>query len=427
MIACPVNCSSRYDLVLASARHAQRQWASFPLGTRLAVIKELRHRLAENADWFATLAGSVLGRPVAEKLVSEVLPLADGCRWLETKSKRLLAPRRHGRIGRPLWLHGVRFEVQRRPFGVVLVIGPGNYPLFLPAIQALYALVAGNAVLIKPAPGTRSVCRAFARLAQQSGIDPALLVILPENLSAAEETIREGVDKVVFTGSSENGRSVLKKLAEVGTPSVMELSGEDAVVVFADADLNLAMRALDFACRLNGGNTCMTPRRILAHRTIADGLQKELAEFPCSLPLDIFSTEDEALDLLDRSRYALGVSLFGSDLESAHAFADRVQAGFVVLNDIIVPTADPRMPFGGMRNSGFGTTRGPEGLLEMTCPHVVAMRSGRLRPHYDAPEPDDARLFTSYIRTAHGRNRLETIPELVGALLRRCRNKKKLP
>ncbi len=101
---------------------------------------------------------------MAEKLVSEVLPLADACRWLEKNAARVLASRRCGKSQRPFWLKGVSFEVQRMPFGVVLVIGPGNYPLFLPAVHALHALAAGNAVLLKPAPGTRSVAIMFAKL-----------------------------------------------------------------------------------------------------------------------------------------------------------------------------------------------------------------------------------------------------------------------
>src|SRR5690606_12302557 len=97
----------------------------------------------------------------------------------------ILAPKRHGKRGRPFWLQGATFEVQRQPFGVVLVIGPGNYPLFLPAVQALQALVAGNAVLLKRAPRTRAVALAFVRLVGDTGLDADLLTILPETVDAA--------------------------------------------------------------------------------------------------------------------------------------------------------------------------------------------------------------------------------------------------
>ena len=168
----------------AEARAAQADLEITPIRQRLTLIRELRHLIAQNAGALASAAAAVNNRPHAEKLVSEVLPLADACRWLERNAERVLAPRRGGKRGRPLWLQGVSFEVQRKPFGLVLVIGPGNYPLFLPAVHSLHALVAGNAVLLKPAPGTREVAVAFADLARGAGLDPALLTILPESVDA---------------------------------------------------------------------------------------------------------------------------------------------------------------------------------------------------------------------------------------------------
>jgi aldehyde dehydrogenase (NAD+) len=121
-------------------------------------------------------------------------------------------------------LRGFSFEVQRQAFGLVLVIGPGNYPLFLPGVHAIHALVAGNAVLLKPAPGTRNVALLFVRLTSLAGLDPALLTVLPDSADAARDAIAAGVDKVIFTGSSDNGRHVFADLAKSNTPAIMELS-----------------------------------------------------------------------------------------------------------------------------------------------------------------------------------------------------------
>ncbi|RYD36610.1 MAG: aldehyde dehydrogenase family protein, partial [Verrucomicrobiaceae bacterium] len=154
-------------------REAQLRWEETPVRGRLVFIRRLRHLIAENAESLAAEAAAVRDRPLAEKLVSEVLPLADACQWLERNAARVLAPRLHGAKGRPLWLHGMDFEVRRRPFGTVLIIGPGNYPLFLPAVHTLHALVAGNAVRLKPAPGTRRVALALARLAFEAGLPSA--------------------------------------------------------------------------------------------------------------------------------------------------------------------------------------------------------------------------------------------------------------
>jgi acyl-CoA reductase-like NAD-dependent aldehyde dehydrogenase len=384
------------------------------------VIRELRHLIAENADALAASAAAVSDRPIAEKLTSEVLPLADACRWLERAAARVLAPRRCGLRGRPLWLGGVSLEVQRQPFGTVLVIGPGNYPLFLPAVHVLHALVAGNAVLLKPAPGTREVALLFADLTRAAGLDPALLVILPDTVTAANDAIYEGVDKVIFTGSSGNGRNVLASLAATNTPSVMELSGEDAVIVLADADLDLVVRALRFGTQLNDGNTCIAPRRLIVVEGAYGDLLARLsaAYFPAPL-MERVRDDDGALESANANDFGLGASIFSRNIAKARVFAARIKTGFVLINDLIAPTADPRMPFGGVKASGFGSTRGDEGLLEMTFPHGIATRSGRSHRHLDEIVVRDAHFFSAYIRAAHGRNRIAATREFAGALLRK--------
>ena len=295
----------------AETRAVQARWALTPIRERLRVVRELRHLIAENADALAVAAGAVSGRPLAEKLVSEVLPLADACRWLERNAGRVLLPRRCGKRGRPFWLQGVSFDVQRQPLGVVLVIGPGNYPLFLPAVHSLHALIAGNAVLLKPAPGTREVALAFSNLAHGAGLDPALLTILPESVEAARRAIADGVDKVIFTGSSENGREVLSALAGTNTPSVMELSGQDAVLVLADADLELVVRALRFGTRLNAGETCIAPRRLVVVQSIADDLLARLsaAHVP-RLLVERVRDDATAVHRANAAGCALGASIF---------------------------------------------------------------------------------------------------------------------
>jgi aldehyde dehydrogenase (NAD+) len=359
----------------------------------------------------------VASRPPAEKLASEVLPLADACRWLERRATRVLASRVCGVAGRPLWLHGLRFEVQRKPFGTVLVIGPGNYPLFLPAVHALHALVAGNAVLLKPAPGTTDAAVECAELTRRAGLDSRLLTILPEAIQVAQRVV---ADKVVFTGSSTNGRKVLERLARTNTPAVMELSGEDVVLLLADADVELAIRAMKFGMRLNGGATCMAPRRVIAVEPLASSFRVRMfQEGLAELRLEPASTEDMAVQRIAAGHFGLGVSIFSRNLSRAQALARRLPCGFVLVNDLIVPTADPRMPFGGVKASGFGVTRGEEGLLEMTHPHVVAVRHGGLRPHFEELREGDERLFSSYIALTHGcgRRRLAALGQLIIAAL----------
>jgi len=403
---------------LTGARNAQAWWALQPIPARIDFLRELRHLVAAHATELASTAAAVSGRPLAEKLASEVLPLADACLWLERRMSRVLAPRRCEREGRPFWMRGMSFEVQRQPFGVV--IGPANYPLFLPAVQTLHALAAGNAVLLKPAPRTYPVASAFAELTLSAGLGRGLLAILPESVEAAQSAVAQGVDKVIFTGSSENGRDLQRQLAATSTPAVMELSGEDA-------DLELVVRALRFGLRWNAGNTCIAPRRLIVVEQLADELLARLSRAGIP-PLSFVRVPDEpaAVQCASEARFALGVSIFSREIAKACALAPRIKGGFVLINDLIVPTADPRMPFGGVKASGFGVTRGDEGLLEMTFPHVVALRRGKWHPHFDQLGADAAQLFSSYIFAVHGkgRRRLGALRKLLSVSIGNSRSRK---
>lgn len=100
------------------------------------------------------------------------------------------------------------------------------------------------------------------------------------------------------------------------------------------------------------------------------------------------------------SAYALGAAVFG-DEQAAKAFAARLLVGVVVINDVIVPTADPRLPFGGRGRSGFGATRGAEGLLAMTVQKAISVRKGKWLPHLERPSKDDGMLFAGFVRFLH--------------------------
>lgn len=390
---------------VAEARAAQRAWAAFPVKERAARIGAIRPMLARRAHELAQITASVSERPVAEKIVSEVLPLLAACRFLQKNAARVLRPRWHGSRSRPLWLHGSSFEVQRKPFGVVLIVGPGNYPLFIPAVQIVHALAAGNAVVVKPAEDAAEPIAAFVdQILTAAGIPEQLVQLLPETPEAAREAARCGIDKAIFTGSSENGRDFLAVLAQYNIPSVMELSGADAVYVRDDADVELAAKAIRFGLQLNAGDTCMAPHAIIVHNRAADALTNALQKL--GMPTHtIFRVRDdaEALQIAFADDNGLGAAIFTRDEAAARRLAAQLPTGFVTINDIIVPTADPRLPFGGIRGSGFGVTRGAEGLLEMTYPHVVASRRARFLPHLELPQPGDDALFAAFAEATHVR------------------------
>ena len=433
-----------------------------PLATRLAVVRRFRHLLADEAEAFAAAASGLLRTPVSEGLIGEVLPLADACLFLEREAPGILASRRLGSARRPLWLFGVDLTIRREPLGTVLIIGAYNYPLFLAGVQTIQALVAGNTVLLKPGRGGNDAAAALASGLTRAGLPPGLLTVLDEDPAAAREAIAAGVDKVVLTGSATTGRAVMADLARRGTPSVMELSGCDACLVLEGADLDLVARALSFGLRFKGSATCIASRRVMGRARTLATLEAKLTEAARTMPPrrvdpgmaarvkqlvedavasgarlasgradgnesmpiivvanaragmpllteDLFApvislvpveSDDDAIAATNANPYALGAAVFGP-LGAARKIADRLEVGCVVINDVIAPTADPRLPFGGRRASGFGVTRGAEGLLEMTAVKAVTIRRGQMLQHLDPPQPRDASIFLAYVRAAH--------------------------
>ena len=462
---------------MARARTAQVHWARTALPERLGLVRELRHLMVEHAEQLAEASALARQRPAREALVAEVLPLVEACRFLEREAGRVLAVRRLGKRGLPLWLTGVHSEVRLEPLGIVLVIGPGNYPLFLPGVQVLQALAAGNAVLLKPGGGGSRAARFLFDLLLQAGVAPGLFTVLGESVETAQAAIAAQPDKVLFTGAAETGEQLLAQLAPRLVPATLELSGCDAVIVRGDADVELAAKALAFGLTLNRGATCMCPRRVFVCASRATELEGRLAEVlrrqrghehrpnnpgsnslasvtaerltglvedaltrgahviagtagengVVTLPLvlggvapesrllreDLFApvlalvTVQDDIEAVARANdcpLALGASIFSRDESTARQLVERIRGGIVTINDVIIPTADARVPFGGRARSGFGVTRGPEGLLELTAPKVVTVTRAWFRPAFEPAQPGDTELFTAYLKLAHGRS-----------------------
>lgn len=441
------------------------RWAETALPERLRVLRGARQGMAERAEAFAAAISPALERTQADTLVAELLPLLDACRFLEREAARVLAPRKLGRHGRPLWLAGVAAEIYREPLGHVLVIGPSNFPLFLPGVQVLQALAAGNTVTWKPGRGGGPVARLVAKCLREAGLPVEALTVTDESVEAAEAALAERPDKVIFTGSAEAGRLVLGKLAATATPAVAELSGADAVIVMPTADLGRVARVVAFGLRLNGGAACLSPRRLFATaacmerlRPLLDAALAEVA--PVALEqgtaermramLDAamgqgarlrgeFQPEAQRPLVVDRATagmeiarsdvfapvislmevgsmeqvpamyaacaYALTAAVFcgrGKERE-ARAMAKALRAGTVLINDAIAPTADPRVPFGGRAESGYGVTRGADGLLEMTAVKTLIVRRGGPMRHLKATGESDTAIFAGLIECLHGK------------------------
>lgn len=470
------------------ARSAQLEWADMLPRHRLKLVANVAAQIVIDHRELISANPRPNSSP-AEILSSEVFPLADACRFTFRVAKQALAPVtrsfRHG----AWWMGRVGVRVTRQPWGTILILAPSNYPLFIPGVQMVQALAAGNAVVVKPAPGCTAIVKRFAQCLSLAGIPSDLVQIIDESIEAGQAAIKAGVNKVILTGSAATGRSVLAQLSSALTPATMELSGCDAVFVMENADLQRLASCLVFALRLNGGATCIAPRRVFATATqlstLSELLQNELQQLlptefvvPSAAkakimlaaraainagaqvafgevadvqadeqatqrmtPLimrDVDARQDIAREdffgpvlslvavpdmksAIAASRlcpYGLGASIFGPT-RFAEYWARQIQAGCIVINDIIVPTADPRVAFGGIDQSGWGVTRGWEGLLEMSRPQVTCTRHGNWLPHLDQRRAHNVELLSGLLRLFHGRGlrtKLTAIREIVGSI-----------
>jgi len=393
-----------YLAMLVRAREKQRQWASESIRNRLQIVRRVRESVASHAKSLLEAFPRELRLAPAERLASELIPFAEACRFLEREANKILASRRLINKHLPIWLRHIEVEEHREPLGVILIIGAENYPFFLPGVQVLQALVAGNAAVVKPGRKGGPVMHRLQCVFKDAGLPPDLFVVLDEDIQAVEHTICQGVDKVIFTGSTETGIQVYRLAADHLTPVILELSGEDPVFVLKSADLERAADAIAFGLSWNAGKTCIAPKRVFVAESIAKMfnvvLQIKCPEAISSLPILTFRDEEEAIILASQSPYALGASVFGDPREACD-LADRIRAGVVVINDLIVPTSDPRVAFSGRDQSGFGKTRGAEGLKEMTIlKFVIVQRAKRLR-HLERLPENATDLFLAYLSASH--------------------------
>lgn len=444
---------------------AARSWKEWPISARLAILRQARRLIASRAEEFMAAVDLGDRRLATETVPLEILPLLDALRFLERRAAKILAARRLGRRGRPLWLFGAQAEIRRLPLGRVLILAPFNYPLLLPGVQIVQALAVGNIVLVKPSPGHAAPLKLLADCLAEAGLPAGALTLL-DNIEAADAAIAAGIDQIVLTGSVATGRAVLHKAADAMIPAIVELSGNDAVFVLPNADLALTVAALAFGLRLNGGATCIAPRRVYALRAVMPALQQGLQQALQSLPPvglppamaeqarrllgpaavqdgkmlptvvlaepnsgllseDIFfpvlslipvETMAQALALDAACPYRLGAAIFGPPV-AAREFSRSITAGMVVINDLIAPTADPRLPFEGAGQSGFGPTRGAEGLLAMTRSQAITARAGKMRPHYRPVKARHTAFYLAFIRAFY-RGRPADIGSFIREMLR---------
>ena len=249
----------------ARARAAQPAWAARPVRERAAILRRLYDRVVARRGQVLDLLQIEAGKARADAF-NEVVDIAITTGWYARRGPRLLADRRRGGLFPGLT---VATEVQH-PVGVVGVIAPWNFPLTLALAEALPALLAGNAVVLKPDTQVALTALWAAEQLEDAGLPEHLFqVVLGDGPVVGPALIAE-VDYVCFTGSTAVGRTVAQQAASRLAGASLELGGKNGVYVAADADLDRAVPTVLRDCFAGAGQVCVAMERVVLHRDIAD-------------------------------------------------------------------------------------------------------------------------------------------------------------
>ncbi len=275
--------AASYDAVVASAQASFKTWRSLPAPKRGELIRDLGMALREHKEALGELVTLENGKIRSEGL-GEVQEMIDICDFAVGLSRQLYGLTMHSE--RP----GHRMYEQWHPLGPIGIITAFNFPVAVWAWNAAIAAVCGDTMIWKPSPTTpltaiavQHICN---RVMARHGVDGVFNLVIGANDEVGERMIGDDrLPLISFTGSIRVGRHVAQRIAARLGRSILELGGNNGIIVSADADLDLAIRAIVFGAVGTAGQRCTSTRRLIVQRSIIDELCDRLTRAYKSVPI----------------------------------------------------------------------------------------------------------------------------------------------
>jgi len=341
----PIMDAAAVRAAVARARDAQPAWAALPVKERCRRLTRFRDLVVERADTLATLISRETGKPRLEALTHEILPVADVVTWLAHRGPRILRPRRVALR----WFKHKKSLIVYRPRGVVGVIAPWNTPFHVALRDAMTALAAGNAVVVKPSEVTPLCLLAAKDVWNATGMPEDLLQVVTGAGPTGAALIDAGIQKVNFTGAVSTGRRIAAACGERLIPCTLELGGKAPLIVCDDADVERAARAIVWGGFANNGQLCVGIERVYVTAVNCDRLVARVAELTRGLRQG--APPSDEVDL--------GAVTFARQIDTAERLvADACQKG-------------ARLLTGGRRRPGPGQFYEPTVLADCTHDMLV--------------------------------------------------------
>jgi len=419
---------SEIQEILVKADKRFYSWRETSFAERKKLMLAAASELKKNKEEYAQEMTLEMGKPI-KQAIGEVEKCAWVCEYYAEHAEQQLK-------NEVIKTDAHKSYVKYEPIGVVLAIMPWNYPFWQVFRFAAPALMAGNIGVLKHASNVFGSALNIEKVFKRAGFPDYCFTTLKVGSDAVEAIIENPIVKAVtLTGSGPAGSEVAATAGKNVKKSVLELGGNNALVVLKDCDIDKTIDTCVQARFQNTGQSCIAGKRLMVDESISEefieklvlkvrelksgdpmdeetyigtlareDLAKDLEEqvkksvkagakleiggsrqntyfeptvvsgvtpkmamfkeetFGPALSVTTFKTVDEAIELSNNSKFGLGVSIFSEDFEAVEKLAYRFDEGAVFINELV--KSDPRLPFGGVKNSGYGRELSEHGIRE---------------------------------------------------------------
>jgi acyl-CoA reductase-like NAD-dependent aldehyde dehydrogenase len=339
------------------ARIAFESWRQTSFAERERLVMRAREVILAEMVEIAHLISDESGKPFGEAISMEIAPVLDLMQYFARNAKKMLGPHR---IGIGLYaLLGRSSKIIYHPLGVVGIIPAWNYPFAIPLGEAVMSVMAGNTVVIKPSELTPFVGLKIGEIFAKAGFPENVVQIVTGAGETGAALVETAPDKIMFTGSVATGKKIAAEAAINLTSCVLELGGKDPMIVFDDANLDLAAGAAVWGAFCNSGQSCSSVERLYVQESVARELTRKIVARTQQLKQGIGDSDDISIGAMSSERQLKLVEKHvedfcagGAKIEIGGSRPDGLEGNFY--SPTVISGAHNDML--GMREETFGPT-----------------------------------------------------------------------
>lgn len=446
--------------ILKKSRKIQSYWKSVSIKEKKTLLKNLLIYLSKNLEDIAKIISLETGKPKLEAINSDILAGMASVRYSIDFIEEILDPYKIKFKGMklPLKFMGRSSYIVPKPLGIIGIISPWNFPFGIPFSQIVMAITVGNSIILKPSSETPLTGLKIREIFVKSNFPEDLIQVIPGSGSEiGSALVKSNVDRIIFTGSVEVGKNVMRDAAQKLTPVTLELGGKSPMIVLEDADLERSVNGAIWGSFVNSGQMCAGIKRIylqeeifgrfinklkikveslkqgygwddptisigpLINNKALDEMQNHVKKaleqgakvliggkrnpllkgyffeptilinvkqemdivqeeiFGPIVPILTFSSDEEAINLANDTKFGLYGSVWTKDLERGKRIAEKLTMGTISINNHAYTYGIPHTPWGGNKNSGFGRTHGKFGFEELIDLHHIHVDNQRIK------------------------------------------------